>query len=83
MRLNLNELAKTVFGRAVYDENGALALAWAMSGFAVRVRASHIVLHFSPDYSHDQPAYVKVTLDGVSSKHAISTGKEKIVLRAH
>ena len=75
----MEELNKNLLGRSVFCE-GALALCWSASGFETTFRADTAILHFVPGYHADQPAYVKVTVDGHAAKYAIVSGGEKILL---
>ena len=66
-------------GRSETDGRG-LTSDWSGAGFALNVTAERMVAGFA-DYSGDQPCYLRVFIDGKPvSKHAVSTGKEKIVI---
>ena len=61
-----------------YVENDSLVLPWSYSGFSFLFRGSRLVLGFDA-FSDEMPAYIKVTIDGVSAKYGISDGKEVVV----
>ncbi len=77
--ITLRSMPKTLYGRTIYTENDALSLCWSLSGFGVRFKGKSAMLHFDT-FEGEQPVYVLVKLDGVSTKYAIATGKEKILL---
>ncbi|HAN20758.1 MAG TPA: hypothetical protein DCP51_03655 [Clostridiales bacterium] len=59
-------------------KQGCLAFDWPNSGISFNFSGTGFILSFG-SYSAEEPAYVKVYLDGVEQRFAISTGKEKII----
>lgn len=55
-----------------------LAFDWSNSGISFNFSGSGFILSFG-SYTADEPAYVKVFLDGVEQRFAITNGKEKII----
>lgn len=59
-------------------KQGCLAFDWSNSGISFNFSGTGFILSFG-SYSAEEPAYVKVFLDGIEQRFAISTGKEKII----
>jgi len=55
-----------------------LAFDWSNSGISFNFSGTGFILSFG-SYSADEPAYVKVFLDGVEQRFAVTNGKEKII----
>jgi lysophospholipase L1-like esterase len=65
------------YGRYTIKQE-CLAFDWSNSGFSFNFSGTGFILSLG-SYSADQPAYVKVYLDGSEQRFAISTGTEKII----
>ncbi|PKM63078.1 MAG: hypothetical protein CVU97_01990 [Firmicutes bacterium HGW-Firmicutes-21] len=59
-------------------KQGCLAFDWSNSGISFNFMGTGFILSFGR-YNADEPAYVKVYLNGVEHRYAVSTGKEKII----
>ena len=77
--ITLKNLPKTLCGRSIFVGE-ALCLDWTLSGFSCTLSADIAVLHFGELPSTIQPIYIEVTLDGVTTKHAMIGAGQKIVL---
>lgn len=61
-----------------YVEGSAVVLPWSYSGFSFVFSGKNLVFTFA-QFSDELPAYVRITVDGVTAKYGISDGKEVIV----
>ena len=61
-----------------YFTDGNLGLHWTASGVEMIFSGSRISFFFS-EVKADQAVYLSLTLDGVCSKHAVSTGRECVM----
>ena len=58
-------------------EDGALAMSWSNSGIEFNFEGTGFIVSFR-HYAGETPAYVRVFVDGVSQRFAISNGEERI-----
>jgi hypothetical protein len=65
------------FGRYTVRKD-CLAFDWSNSGISFNFFGSGFILSLG-EFTCDEPAYIKVYLDGAEQRFAISTGKEKII----
>ncbi len=62
------------------EEDGMLAFDWTNSGFAFTFVGTGFIISLG-SYSHDCPAYVKITVDGNrSQRFAVTNGGEKLII---
>lgn len=66
-----------ILGRHTVKKD-CLAFDWANSGISFNFFGSGFILSFG-EFTCDEPAYVKVFVDGKEQRFAVSTGKEKII----
>lgn len=66
-------------GRTVLSECGTLSLPWSLSGVSFRFRGTGVILNQEP-CSREEPAYLRVWMDGHAHRIAIRDGSEKILL---
>ncbi|MBO4366670.1 MAG: hypothetical protein J5843_03325 [Clostridia bacterium] len=66
-------------GRTVLSEDGVLSLPWSLSGFSFRFVGSGVILNQAPT-KQDEPAYLRVWMDGNARRVGVKDGSEKILL---